>query len=429
MSYQLISADSPSGIAGFRTIAHSPHLPSALKEALALLAQGSMNGDSFYSYCVVKLQSNQYHLLTCGTTKQSSTGTRLVHQLLLSDEEVAGLQQSKARPTPAGLILAFIHNHYWVKDESASPDVTNEPKVSGTDIPDASEQKSWKELTGHKNDVKVFLTQPFDKQFRVSNALPTVADFTTYSLIATNALPPEENHYQEIPILRITPQTQQLSDLTPIIRTTATGEHYQYTECPDYDIFDIPPPGANAFKRNIILCISAFALITGGIGVYVVTEDSENELRVSPQSTEQKFIETISNGDDNQDTRLKELEAELRKQNTAKSAAMLECIRIFTEHAQNCGGHPNNMLALLQHADSVGINGERLCLHYLDKVIESYRQEDWVRENSTAEELAEWKQLFAQSETLKKTLKNNSKYRAFMHDIIRHTDKIESLHH
>ena len=427
-----------------------------------MLAQGSMNGDSFYSYSVVKLQSNQYHLLTCGTTKQSSTGTRLVHQLLLSDEEVAGLQQSKARPTPAGLILAFIHNHYWVKDESASPDVTNEPKVSGTDIPDASEQKSWKELTGHKNDVKVFLTPPFDKQclaffpaisttenmlalmhesqwlmtdrgwgkpFRVSNALPTVADFTTYSLIATNALPPEENHYQEIPILRITPQTQQLSDLTPIIRTTATGEHYQYTECPDYDIFDIPPPGANAFKRNIILCISAFALITGGIGVYVVTEDSENELRVSPQSTEQKFIETISNGDDNQDTRLKELEAELRKQNTAKSAAMLECIRIFTEHAQNCGGHPNNMLALLQHADSVGINGERLCLHYLDKVIESYRQEDWVRENSTAEELAEWKQLFAQSETLKKTLKNNSKYRAFMHDIIRHTDKIESLHH
>jgi hypothetical protein len=87
-----------------------------------------------------------------------------------------------------------------------------------------------------------------------------------------------------------------------------------------------------------------------------------------------------------------------------------------------CGGHPNNMLSLLQQAGIIGINGEKLCLSYLNKVIISYRAEDWVRENSTAEELVEWKQLFSQSPTLKTKIKQASAYRAFMHDLIRLTE-------
>ena len=417
-----------------------------------LIAQAyrTICGRTFFSYKQVEHHGDTLHILAAGIATPEQ---KIVHQVALSAQEVTGLQQSKARPTPAGLLLAFLRNEHWVRSTTESRDLATEPQVVAADIPDASEQKKWKELTGHKNDVRIFLTPPYDKHclaifppactpenilellhesqwltpnrgwgqaFLVSDEVPEPNKAKDGGIIVTNAHIADEAAYQGVPLLRI---EQHIETSPSIIPAKVTDDHYQYTECPDYDIFDIPPPGVKARRRMLQLGIGIILTATVGIGAYFGFFRTLNEPTEEQLTAEQRFILAIGEMEDSHDAQLKSLEAEFRKQHTVKNQAILECIRIFTEDAYRCGGHPNNMLTLLRLADTIGIDGELLCLRYLDKVISSYRHEDWIRENTTTEEITEWKHLLSRSATLKKSLKYEAKYRDYMRDIILRTEK------
>ena len=459
MSFQTISDVQDSDTRDVRIIAKSPHLPNSAEALLLSEAQRYVCGSEFYRYSIIEHQGRVLHILAAGTAENKHT---TVHQIALSEQEVAGLQQSKARPTPAGLILAFLHKHHWVTSTTEQRNLTEEPHVASADIPDASEQKKWKELTGHKNDVRIFHAPPFDKQclaifpdkctpenmlellhesqwltpdrgwgqvFHISNEMPHRKDVLHSGIFATNAHIADEKAYSGTPILRVAQSNRADGASAPKLMAGVTPDHYQYTECPDHDIFDIPSPAVVTRRRKILFGLSALLLTACGAITYYCIRVNTGKNEDKAISAEQMFIKAINDADYTADTRLKALEAELRKQNTAESNAMLECIRIFTEDAYSCGGHPNNMLTLLRLAEKLGMNGDTLCLSYLNKVLPSYRPEDWIRENTSTEELTEWKHLLTQSPELKKKLKYEAKYRAYMHDIILRTDKTATHHH
>lgn len=460
MSFQTISAEQASETHPLRIIAKSPHLPHGAEGKLLSEAQRIICGTEFYSYSVMEHQGQQLHLLAAGICAHSQT---IVHQVILNEHEVSGLQQSNSRPTPAGIMLALLHNKHWVRNTSEQRNLAEEPHVAAADLPDASEQRKWKKVTGHKNDVRIFHTRPFDRQcmaiypsgctpanmlellnesqwlttergwgqaFHISNGLPGQEIATHAGICATNALTAVDDTYRELPVLRIEQHLASTEKTAPAtMPAKVTDEHYQYTECPDYDIFDIPTPGSATHRRNMIFGLVAVLLIAGGWVSYSYIRTALSAEEDEAISTKQMFLSAIHDGDYSADTQLKSLESALRKQNTAESNAMLECIRIFTEDASDCGGHPNNMLILLRLADSLGMNGEKLCLSYLSKVLSSYRPEDWIRENTSTEELAEWKHLLTRAPELKNKLKYEAEYRAYMHDIILRTEKTAHLHH
>lgn len=483
MSYQILrakppelqqnSADSESVI-----IAESAHIPAVLREQAMLLSKATAQTHSAFAYTTLDSEGSQYHILSVFTAKKPGHPADVVHQLILTEEEVKGLQNNQARPTPAGIIQAFRKNQYWVTHADASTHIPEgEPRLSASELPDASTQHYWKKLTGHKGNARIYCVPPYDKknlsyfpsEFTAEDVLlllhesqwlmPTRGWGNSFSIgirkedfIAEHAqiigiigaIPPEEhsaNTQNErvclyVNNIHLSEETEATTDAATALPQQQTqqepdrnrpsdtpSEPYKYAESPDYETFDIPVPGNERFKY--ILYCSALILLAGlvysGISLSIRhKQPSDNSEEPTPRL---RFQAIINMGNEAEDKHLKSLEDDIRRCNSSEYDGLLDCIHIISEDSRRAGGHPTSMLFLLRHADSLGVSRKDLCCFYLSRVIDTYQMEEWIKENTSKEEIAVWRKLFTTEPALKQHLATSPTFREFMQPIITKAEK------
>jgi len=90
---------------------------------------------------------------------------RVIHALLLSQEEVEVLRANAARPTPAGIMLALESKLFWRTElPDSATELDTEPTMTASALPNASTQVLWKRYTGHKGNARALFTPPYDRE-------------------------------------------------------------------------------------------------------------------------------------------------------------------------------------------------------------------------------------------------------------------------
>lgn len=327
MSYQLISGYSgqtPNEEAAVLSIlSASDGMPAPLSDYLCELSKelaSSLTCSQEPQFCYHI--ANSHHILSAAVKTETKSG--VIHHLVLTADEVAGMQRNAMRPTPAGLILALDTLNLWHTSSAATiPPRPEEPKLTASHLPDATNQQTWKKLTGHKSNVTTLLQPPYNgkclictpehitnknrlrlihesmwltttrgwgKTFHCFSSAIAGAFKTVEISCATMGSPEEETHRQketDIPVLTIlssllpTPADKLRSDTADIRPSTwqvstprqAPAEHntgkektitaapYKYTEAPDYETFDVATP-QNRQSRWLKHIAGLFALTT-----------------------------------------------------------------------------------------------------------------------------------------------------------------------
>lgn len=195
MPLQLIHTSAPhllnSNSAGYGTVARSEQLPRALHTrltALSILREprgGRATTGPQYSYTILTQGESIWHVLTCTQNAGADYSGRIchiAHHLILSLDEVRSLHDHPLRPTPAGLMLALQNNGFWKsKWEEAPRYLTEKPTLSPGDMPSGESQPTWKNVTGHKANARLFFTPPFERDCLITLA-PGTPSATVLSL-------------------------------------------------------------------------------------------------------------------------------------------------------------------------------------------------------------------------------------------------------
>lgn len=162
MSYQLIYhhqlRKSPQG-ENNSVIVKSRDIPAWLENVVLHRSRttGVLPQTPCYSYRVISAETGVYHLLTCAANHG-------LHHLILTPAEETKLRRNNNRPTPAGIILALQSTHFWVTDVTHPSLHCEEPRLAASSLPAADFQETWKKLTGHKNNARIFQTSPYHKE-------------------------------------------------------------------------------------------------------------------------------------------------------------------------------------------------------------------------------------------------------------------------
>ncbi len=290
-----------------------------------------------FSYRVVSVETGIYHIIACA----AGSG---IHNLILTPAEVTNLRRNANRPTPAGIMLALQRAGFW-KPENITPSLhCEEPRLAASALPEADFQATWKSYTGHKNNARIFLTAPYNKESLVlvpndwdalgilqllheSDWLSSLRGwgrtFTTQAQLGdsfeeTDRIFLFQKDYdssffsglvQRAPILNLTRdfnlqeitekepppvQTKQTTptQVAPKVEKNVTDYHvpYIYLESPDEEIYDINPRSHPLLRWS--LYIGALALL--GMGVhFMVSETADHAGEVT-----RKAIEAITPEDD-----------------------------------------------------------------------------------------------------------------------------------
>lgn len=116
-----------------------------------------------YSYRIRRIAGMEYHILARSTATGNEAEKRIVHALLLSQEEVALLRASAAHPTPAGLMLALENKLFWRRElPICAAELDEEPTMTASALPDASAHPLWQHYTGRGENARILFTPPYD---------------------------------------------------------------------------------------------------------------------------------------------------------------------------------------------------------------------------------------------------------------------------
>lgn len=335
MSYQLIYTSAAhlldSGGSGYGVVACSGSLPRALSRKLIELseykepAEQGITGPQ-YSYRVLDCSGTLFHILSCvqnAGADYSQRSCHIAHHLALTYDEVQALRRNAARPTPAGIILALRKASFWCSRWEGEPQVIEaEPRLTASALPDATTQATWKVMTGHKSNARVFFTPPYDKESLAIFPKGTRAEdillllnesdwlsatrgwgrtFTTYGTAgdtyaetqricaAVGSVLEQRAAFTRKPVVTISlsmtlpdqqdfaPESEPLGSgvakailQPPALAAGAEGAShipYKYIESPDEESFDTPPPRSPMLRWGFYL--AALAVLAGG--VYALT--------------------------------------------------------------------------------------------------------------------------------------------------------------
>lgn len=176
MSYQLVFTSAAhlldAGAApGYGVVARTSGISRALADKLASISGFREHGVSGIigpqcSYQRLEHRGTRYHVLTVAQgagTDYSGRPCYIAHHLVLSPDEVSVMRHNAKRPTPAGLIVALEKSGFWFKRWEGEPrELSGEPRLSASLLPDASMQATWKALSGHKSNARAFFTPPYE---------------------------------------------------------------------------------------------------------------------------------------------------------------------------------------------------------------------------------------------------------------------------
>lgn len=464
MSFQLIHTSSlhllDSQVSGYGTVARSEKLPRALCNKLTALSiyreprmRPATVGPQF-SYHIIDHAGAAWHVLTC--TQQagadySGRGCHIAHHLVLEQREITALLESKSRPTPAGITLALLKNGFWKNQWKGEPGfITDEPMLKAGDLPDASSQPVWKQLTGHKSNARAFYTAPFNREslVEVSPGTPShlilsllhESDWLTQTLgwgkTYTTEADDNDSFCETLrmvcaedsplvqkasrtghPVLKISmgmelpmppepaapaPQTEPMAAPALTRTLSRSVSHYHYTEEPDWILYDVRHP---ASRKTMVACVAALGVCIGGavLGWNLCTMEAASPLVENPApATSHKEA-----AQESYYSRLAALQAQLKApynheavvtllhqlvtapENTPEDTLLLECAALVQNATLDQVNHAASMKRLCECARLLQIKDTELVQLYLRYATHDIAPERW-REHFSGAELTDW---------------------------------------
>ncbi len=173
MSLQLVYTSAErlldAGMTGYGVVARSEKMTTPLAKKIARLSNfkdfQSVKGPQ-YSYRIIDCAGDTYHILSCVQEAGSDyTGRQchIAHHLALPKYVVNNLRQHKARPTPAGLMLALADKDFWYKSWTGEPTrQLVEAPMSMDNLIEVDKQPTWQKWTSHKANARAFSTAPYE---------------------------------------------------------------------------------------------------------------------------------------------------------------------------------------------------------------------------------------------------------------------------
>lgn len=392
-----------------------------------------------YSYRILVCGGHTYHVLSC---QLAELFVHRIHHLVITQEEVLHLQKNAARPTPAGIILALQKLGFWNQAAGSGIAPDAEPRLTAAALPDASLQPTWKALTKHKNNARIFLLPPYERecvvevpgQFSPMDILHLFHEsdwissnrgwgttFTTdggefdntaeFARIVVQPNSPLMERAQAIglPCLRITedmqlpevPEIPRAPRFTPQHRPPKSPMAYKYAETPDADVFNILPRpnkwvrwscylGGVALLWCSVSLISGFFMedagqVTGTIISHINTRENVQLLAdlansaYSPEVTARKLATLESHLSSQPNTQEK----------AEKQTNLLECLQLLRSAAIDTDGHPDKIRRLISHATELNINKVSLSLLYINEALNKRTADEWLA-SMPQEERSAW---------------------------------------
>ena len=342
MSYQLVFTSAAhlldAGAApGYGVVARTAGISKALADKLAAISGFREHGVSGIvgpqcSYRRLEHRGTRYHVLTVAQSASADYSGRpcyIAHHLVLSPDEVSVMRHNSKRPTPAGLIVALEKSGFWFKRWEGEPrELSGEPRLSASLLPDASMQVTWKALSGHKGNARAFFTPPYEGEclclvpegisseqvlllINESDWLSSTRGwgrtFTTHGnevdsfmvtqrIFANEGTSLQERAYRsQRPILRIFPDlilpapdpeddtrypqqdsSKEVEEPPSRVNIPAGGANlagwpYRYCESDDSETYDLPPKRLNWLRLGGLML--GLGVLAAGIGLLVTERD------------------------------------------------------------------------------------------------------------------------------------------------------------
>lgn len=469
MSYQLISAGGENGQA--KTLDVSPGVETEIVSSLTSLSNticGITAGSATVHFCYHIVAG--YHVLTAFSSK--------IHHLILTPEEVDALQKNSTRPTPAGIIAALNNIRFWQHSAESSNDIApGEPRMTASQLPDASTQQVWKELTGHKSNATLLLTPPYNgacilalpqhlsvhqlllllnesmwltasrgwgrtfRTFATAKNEPVEAELTAAPIGSTESDSP-------IPVLTLksnmtapaVPPAPQSSIVNPGSVTappspeqtppaqapTFTAEPYKYTEAPDYETFDIRPPLSRRVRSLryiaglLLLTFVVYSFVSNYVDIAAEPVNDAEVMNTASHLPIQEFAAIVHKGKP-ADEQLCRLQKMINPDESEAHKILFESIGVLTGDINEAEGHADNLLYLLTHARELTLSETELCKYYLMLATQSYPHDEWIAHNTTAAALRRWHVLFKKFPKIKAALNKDAELQLHLTPIIQHS--------
>ncbi len=285
VSPQISVCVSPNGVA--------EELEGLVGQMSAYALREGNGGHLRYSYRVRQIAGMEYHILSRSVVTGEKEEKRVIHALLLSQEEVAVLRANAARPTPSGIMLALENKLFWRTElPDSATELDEEPTMTASALPNASTQVLWKRYTGHKGNARALFTPPYEgecmlvfpqgmRQEEVLGLLNESDWLTadrgwghTFTTLGTSLSQPNDTSriaipetcprhtvpaWAAIPVLRIAPDMAlgdpgQVPVLQKVERHVGhTPVPYHYYEADDNDTYPYTRPPLARFQRLLII--------------------------------------------------------------------------------------------------------------------------------------------------------------------------------
>ncbi len=425
----------------------SQDIPSWLEDIVLLSCRVTGRADSplRYTYRVVTVETGEYHILSCS----KGGGT---HNLILTPQEVIKLRRNANRPTPAGIMLALSAAHFWVADMQTPSLHCEEPRLPASALPGAEFQQTWKELTGHKNNARAFLTAPFNKACLI--VIPSDMDsqkvlrilhesdwlssqrgwgrtFTTMAQMGDSF---EETSRICLPLHMLdsaegsvwAQQATTLNICSPFVLSelqevqnnelstqaandipheTPGGGYipYVYQECPDEEMYNILPRTHPLLRWS---CYIGGLLLLGACVHFMVSETADDAGKVTRKAIEVikadeniLQLKELSKAPYSPDSITRTLDKIYAHVNAAPvserepgNEKILEIISLLKCADSDTKGHADNILRLRECATELKLNPDKLSRLYLNEAIHECSVSDWEA-HLTPSELARWSAL------------------------------------
>lgn len=489
MSYQLISAKRNTAgddvAAGLSVPACSPQTPQPLADALEklshkLFCQYADTIGPVYSYRILTVGTQTFYILTAITFNTGSQEEWICHHTALTEEEMLTLKRNNARPTPAGIIYALQSGgHWYTRVEQPLPHIDKEPLLSASQLPDATAQPNWKQITGHKRNAAALLTPPYNATCLIccpkhvnarekllllheatwlmpdrgwgktfcTESTGTTTDFLVTELVFGSAQSPQAlaiQQTQHIPVLQLyqnlqlrpqddaeahstiahpiaanpQPQVNGIYDSAP----AHSPNIYKYTEAPDNECFDLAAPCSTRWRsfRYIgilfIITLAVYAVVGHYADFFSPPPPNATITPASPDALTR--FRTILSGDTAADDELNKLLAQLNGDQDKQAAKLAECIRVLITEVHKTQGHPENLLFLADYAESARIPVPQISRFYLCRAVKDYPIDEWTSHNSSYAALKEWRRFFHKHPSLKQEFTADSALQEHMAPII-----------
>lgn len=427
----------------------SQDIPSWLEDIVLLSCRVTGRADSplRYTYRVVTVETGEYHILSC-----SQGGG--IHNLILTPQEVVKLRRNANRPTPAGIMLALSTSQFWAADAQTHSLHCEEPRLPASALPGAEFQQTWKELTGHKNNARAFLTAPFNKDCLI--VFPSDIDsqtvlrilhesdwlssqrgwgrtFTTMAQMGDSF---EETSRICVPLHMLdsaecsvwSQQATTLNLCSPFVLSELQGVQnnalsaqptnessqeiaegvyvpYVYQECPDEEMYNILPRSHPLLRWACYVC---GLILLGACVHFMVSETADDAGKVTRKAIEVikadesilqlKELSKAPYSPDSITRTLDKIYAHVNAVPVSEwgpgNEKILEIISILKCADTDTNGHADNILRLRECATELNLNPDKLSRLYLNEAIHECSLSDWEA-HLTPSELARWNALLS----------------------------------